>query len=252
MLRKSRADARFLMLISSAIGLVFLPSCKSTRNQSSVEQASADVTVSSTPPFQTKEPDRYQAVRIIASSKATGESVVTRTLIAKDGGLRREEYETEATERVVYLDVAIGRFILLPGARVYAEVRSEAGSEPGFPIEEVDLPEDSTDRLLNADPISARYEKLGSEVVNGRNAGKYRVRVNTLGDATVSNGDTSIWVDEALGMPIKSETVTAAGDRTTMELTAIVLDIDKGLFQIPDGYKKVTPREIRQKLHPRD
>jgi hypothetical protein len=250
LMTQSKPDTQFLMLFSIVTGLLFLPSCKSLRKHSGVEQTSADVTISSTPPFQTKEPERYQAVRSITLSKATGESVVTRTLIAKDGEWRRDEYETEATEKIVYLDAAGGRFILLPGARVYASAGNE---ESGLdsPDKQVALVEDSTDGLLSADPISTQYQKLGTEIINGRNATKYRVRVNTSGNATVSNGETSIWIDDSLSMPIRSETVTASGDRTTMELTGITLDSDKALFQVPDGYKKVTQREIREKLHAR-
>ena len=229
--------------------LALLSSCRSKSNQSSAELVAADQVVSSTPPFQTKEPERYQAVRTITLSKAAGEPIVTRTSIAKDGNRRRDEYETGTTEKIVYLDLPDGRFILLPAAKLYADVGSEVatardssdpgdGSSAGAP-----------DLLLNADRIETQYQELGGEIINGRNTSKYRVLVNTSARGTVSTGESFIWIDEILGMPVKSETVTTDGNRTTMELSEIALDVDKGAFQIPVGYKKVAAVAIRERLH---
>jgi outer membrane lipoprotein-sorting protein len=232
------------------IALVFLPACKS-RNQSTMN-ASANIIVSSTPPFQTKEPERYQAVRTMTFSKAGGASVKTKTLLAKNGEMRRDEYQNETNQRIVYLDLPAGRFILLPEAKLYADLGSEAGGGLD-PSDRPDMDsESSPDRLLNTDPIATRYEKMGGEVVNGRNTSKYRVLVNTSTGGTVSNGETLIWIDEALGLPVRSETVTSNGDRTNMELSGVVLEVDKHLFEIPDGYKKVAPQEIRERLNTHD
>jgi outer membrane lipoprotein-sorting protein len=238
-----------IILIAIALALVILPSCK-FHNQSTTNAST--ITVSSTPPFQTKEPERYQAVRSMTFSKAGSAPVETETLLAKDGDMRRDEYQTEANHRIVYLDLPAGRFILLPEAKLYADLSSEAvGGLDSSDRQDIES-ESSADRLLNADPITASYEKIGAEVVNGRNTSKYRVLVNTLTGGTVSNGETLIWIDEALGMPLKSETVTPNGDRTRMELSGIVLDVDKHLFEIPEGYKKVGARAIRERLNTHD
>ena len=242
---QNRAGAR-QFLISIAVGLALLSSCRSKSSQPSAELAAAQV-VSSTPPFQTKEPERYQAVRTITISKA-GELIVTRTLIAKDGNSRRDEYET-STEKIVYLDLPGGRFILLPAAKLYADVGSEAASARDSSDLKDDSSAGSPDLLLNADRIETQYQKLGGEILNGRNTSKYRVLVNTSARGTVSTGESFIWIDETLGMPVKSETVTAEGNRTTMELSEIVFDVDKGVFQIPGGYKKVAVAAIRERLH---
>src|SRR5258708_2347743 len=247
---EGRNRRRLSILILIAIALVFLPSCKS-RNQSTIN-VPANTIVSSTPPFQTKEPERYQAVRSMTFSKAGGASVKTKTLLAKSGEMRRDEYQTETNQRIVYLDLPAGHFILLPEAKLYADLSSEAGGGLDPPDRQDIDSESSPDRLLNSDPIAARYEKMGGEAVNGRNTSKYRVLVNTSTGGTVSNGETLIWIDEALGLPLKSETVTPNGDRTDMELSGIVLEVDKHLFEIPDGYKKVAPREIRERLNTHD
>jgi hypothetical protein len=181
-------------------------------------------------------------------SKAGATPVETKALLAKDGDMRRDEYQTQANQKIVYLDLPAGRFILLPEAKLYADLSSAAvGSLDSSDLQDIES-ESSPDRLLNADPIAASYEKIGGEVVNGRNTSKYRVLVNTSTIGTVSKGETLIWIDEALGMPLKSETVTPNGDRTEMELSEIVLEVDRHLFEIPDGYKKVAERAIRERL----
>jgi outer membrane lipoprotein-sorting protein len=247
MLRQNKARSRFPILISVAIGVLLISACKSTAPQSNTNHA----IISSTPPFQTKEPERYQAVRSMTFSKTGGASVKTKTLLAKDGEMRRDEYQTETNQRIVYLDLPVGRFILLPEAKLYADLRSEGGGLDSSDREDTES-ESSPDRLLNTDPVSARYEKIGGEVVNGRNTSKYRVIVNSSTGGTVSNGETLIWIDEALGIPVKSETVTPNGDRTDMELSGIVLEVDKHLFEIPDGYKKVAARAIRERPNTHD
>ena len=57
-----------------------------------------------------------------------------------------------------------------------------------------------------------------------------------------------MWIDEALQMPIRSETKSAEGTRVTMEISEIKLEVDKSLFAIPEGYKKVSFNELRKHL----
>ncbi len=251
MLRQNKPGSRFSILISIAIGLLLVQACRSAAPRSDTNQNSTNAIISSTPPFQTKEPERYRAVRRMTFSKAGATPVETKSLLAKDGDMRRDEYQTQANQKIVYLDLPAGRFILLPEAKLYADLSAGVGSLDSSDLQDIES-ESSPDRLLNADPISASYEKIGGEVVNGRNTSKYRVLVNTSTIGTVSKGETLIWIDEALGMPLKSETVTPNGDRTEMELSEIVLEVDRHLFEIPDGYKKVAERAIRERLFTHD
>ena len=47
-----------------------------------------------------------------------------------------------------------------------------------------------------------------------------------------------MWIDEALRMPIRSETKSSDGTRVTMELSEIELEVDKDLFQSPGRLSK--------------
>ena len=72
--------------------------------------------------------------------------------------------------------------------------------------------------------------------------------VNNSTGGNVSGNETVIWIDDALQMPIKSETKSATGARSTMELSQIALEVDQSLFRIPEGYEKISFTELRKRL----
>lgn len=197
--------------------------------------------VSSTPPFQTEEPERYRATRTTTIVSAAGQTFITKNSILRDGERRRDETET-AGHRVVYLTLPEGRFVLLPDDKSFAAVTNEdlnAAEQES---------ETSPDRLLHTETITTRYEKLGAETVDGRNLQKYRVVVNNSTEKNVSVGETFLWFDEALRMPVKTESKSPDGTRTTTELSEVVLEVDKGLFEIPKDYRKIEFKELRARL----
>lgn len=202
-----------------------------------------ETVVSSTPPFQTKEPQRYRATRTITTVTPTGETTVTRNLIARDGELRRDE--TEMWERrVVYLYRPEGKFLLVPDEEVFVELTKTDDTATSDGESET-----SPDRLLHTDPISTSYQQIATETINGRTAQKYRVVVNSSAGTNVTVTETLIWIDEALHMPIKSETTSGDGKRVTMELSGIELNVDSRVFQIPEGYEKIAMRDLLQRLN---
>ena len=223
-------------VIAVSVVLLTIAACRSQSETLTVSQ-SADTVVSSTPPFQAKELERYSAVRTITTTNAAGETLVTKTSVARDGQMRRQE------STIVYLDVPEGRFVLLPGEKVYADL----ADENSIPTDELDA---SPERLLHEDSGSTTYQKIGTEVIGGRNANKYRIVVNSSAAANVSQSETLMWIDEALQMPVRSETKSSDGTRVTMEVSDIKLEVDKTLFRIPDDYQKLTFSEFRKRLMP--
>ncbi|HKG78803.1 MAG TPA: hypothetical protein VKA78_05275, partial [Pyrinomonadaceae bacterium] len=101
--------------------IVLLFAACRAQNEPATTNVSTETAVSSTPPFQTKEPDRYRATRTITIVTAGGKTVITRTSIARDGEMRRNESETDL-KKLVYLDLPDGRFVLFPRDKVYADV----------------------------------------------------------------------------------------------------------------------------------
>jgi outer membrane lipoprotein-sorting protein len=233
-------------LLSLSLCVLAITSCRTGSEPAASETPNTATVVSTTPPFQTKEPERYSATRTITIFTNTGDTIVTRTLIARDGQMRREEQET-MTARVVYLELPEGRFVLLPDQKVYAASTTEdtvatSGSEGE---------ENSPAGLLHTDPISTTYQALGAETVAGRSTAKYRIVVNNSDPENVSLNETLMWIDDALNMPIKSETKSQDGTRTVTELSGVSPDPDKQLFQIPSGYEKISFTALQKQLQAR-
>ena len=231
-------------LTSLFCSLLVLASCSSQNNSPATNSAPSDTVSSSTPPFQTKEPKRYRATRTITTVTADGKTTVVKSSTAKDGEMRRTETEA-GSRKLVFLNIPEGAFVLLPDEKVYASTSSDepvAGS-----AEDGDL---TPEKLLHDDIGSTSYQKLGTESVAGRTANKYRVVVNNSNTANVSQIETLIWVDEALGLPIRSETKSPDGTHVTMELSEIELNVDRHLFEIPSDFQKVTVG-VALRGHPR-
>ena len=224
-------------LICSSLALLIVASC---RAQNDSPATKTDVTVvSATPPFQTKEPERYRITRTITNVTADGKTNVITHTVAKDRELRRIEGEF-VSGKMIFLDRPEGKLLLLPEEKVYADQSN--GPPPGSSYED----ESSPERLLHTDTANSSYQRLGTESISGRKTEKYRVVVNGANAANVSSSETLIWFDEALGMAIRSETKSSDGSRSTMELSDISLEVDKNLFQVPGDYKKITFAEMIQ------
>ena len=228
-------------LIFSLLALLIVASCRAQNDSPVTNTANSETVVSATPPFKTKEPERYRATRTITNITADGRTNVTTLKIAKDGELRRLEAEF-VSQKTIFLELPEDKLLLLPDDKVYTGQMN--GPPPGSSYED----ESSPERLLHTDAGSSSYQKLGTESIAGRNTEKYRVVVNSGNAGNVSSSETLIWVDEALGMPIRSETKSSDGSRSTMEISDISLEVDKNLFKVPDDYKKITFAEMIQYL----
>lgn len=218
-------------ILYGSIALLFLATCKINNAPLNTANTSSEIVVSSTPPFQTKEPDQYRATRTITITTAAGKTQVTRTSIARDGELRRYEAADDADKKVVYLYSPEGRFVLWPREKIYADLASGSGDSA---IEEEITPE----ALLHNDKTSTSYQKIGPESIGGRNTTKYRVVVNNSTAGNVSVSETLIWIDDVLHMPIRSEATSPEGGKVVMELSNISLAVDQSDFQIPPDYKR--------------
>src|SRR6266571_6735983 len=213
--------------------------------------------VSSVPPFSTKEPERYQATRIITtveyrngSADSAPETVITKVLIARDGEKRREEYNSaEAT--TVYLEIPTGRFVLLPSKKLYADLSLASSDLDSLDPQSDVYSEFSPERLLSETRALARYEKLGAETLDGRRTTKYRVTTADPTNGPEDGNVTLIWIDESFGMPIRSETISADGDhltKLTAELRDLKREVDPQLFDLPNDYKKADYRQLQATL----
>ena len=246
---------RLPLLISIALSASIILGCRGSQTppNSNRESSGSEIITSSTPPFPTKEPERYQATRVVRTGESSPGSsdlsaVETRTsttFIARDGDKRREEYHSRSGEKIVYLEIPPRRYVLLPSNRTYADLDSvEAATEASELQKEAEI---SPDRLINEARPETHYQKLGIENLGGRTTTKYRVTLDQTTNGNIVSRETLVWVDEALGMPIRSLTRETGHDHSSevmTELKDMSLDIDQGLFQLPRDYKRVGARLI--------
>jgi hypothetical protein len=249
--------ALLLLLISTALSASMVVGCRSSQRQpnSNGESSASETITTSTPPFPTKEPERYRAIRVVTTGSSAGSSDLSgvgtstsTTFIARNGDKRREEYDLRSGEKIVYLEIPPRRFGLLPASKTYADLSAVQGeTESANPQNDVEI---SPDRLINEARPERHYQKLGIENLSGRPTTKYRVTLDQTTKGTVSS-ETLIWVDEALGMPIKSVTRGTGPDNfaeVLTELKDISFDIDQGLFELPKDYRKVEARLILERV----
>jgi outer membrane lipoprotein-sorting protein len=232
------AQRRALTLATVSLTLLFV-SC--VQNQKPANTNANATVFSTTPPFETNEPQSYRATRTFTTVNANGQTTTSKSLTARDGEMRREESE-ENGQRLVYLTLPEGRFLLLPDDKLFSPA-------PNQDLNSSDEPsESSPDRLLHTEMVTSGYQKLGSENVGGRNLQKYRVVVNNSAGENVSVGDMLLWFDEALHMPVKTEITSPDGTRVTAEISDVVLNVDKHLFEIPKDYRKMEFIELGERL----
>ena len=234
MLNCKRSSVLLLLLISS------ITSCRQVDRPSTDTPPVVEV-VSNTPPFPTREPERYRAVRTIIQTEPGGKTTTLKTNIFRDGPSRREELETDNAPTLVYLERSGQRFLLLPDEKIYSEIDSQFALPNSF---DDNANESSPDRLLHTEPVQTAYQKLSDEVLDGKTVSKYKVTVNNASSGSVSNSVTLVWIDEKLGMPVKSEMSAANGVQTTMRLSEISLEVNPDGFEIPTSYRKVAVQEI--------
>lgn len=134
--------------------------------------------------------------------------------------------------------------MLLPSERLYADL-SEASDGAQLNGLESDRENILANHLLHEADFLPRYERLGNETSNGRQTVKYRV---TPASTNAANGNERlIWVDEVLGMPVKTELVQREGVRTSrvlMQLTDIHTEVAATQFETPRDYRKVRASDI--------
>jgi hypothetical protein len=249
-MRVRHVIAHFLLLTF----VLAVASCKreSVSNNNATANAPANTSgeTSTTPPFSTKEPERYQATVVVSTtlgSQTGGAPSVSREIFrARDGERQRDEYELMPGLKLVRLQLPGGNFVLYPAKKLYAEETTGAEAKDASKSAPTGLTPES---LMNSSLGGARYEKLGTEAIGGRNTTKYRATVTgKTGEAKNVTTETLFWVDEALGMVIKSETTStgegASASKYTMEVRDLKTDVDAALFEVPKDYKKTNYKDI--------
>jgi len=173
-------------------------------------------------PFETKEPETFQADFITAAW-----GVNSRVRYAREGtDWRVDTFDGEAPRRSI---ISTDKQIHIDHkAKTYAEAPSGGG-----PAERPSYVTDLTQTLLNRKD-HAKFEKLGAD------AGLERYRVTI-------DGSTSPWIvtyDTSIRMVTRQEPESASPGGFAFEMRGFTPNVSDAVFEVPAGYRKVAWQEF--------
>ena len=203
-----------------------------------------------------REPERYSAVVVLSAETEGGEKTIgIPTLsaeVARNGADRRVAFKLPDGSDLIYLEKAGQHIVVAPSRKQYAELTPEA---TGFQLQKLMTPGQLVSRLEKLSGI----ERVGEETVNGRPADKYRYArtADTKTQAGSVATEAFFFLDKETGLPLRSEVQAEAsgnvqgvkGARIVAEMRDISTNLDTTTFEIPAGYNKVPPEQVRQQIN---
>ncbi|MDQ4121276.1 MAG: hypothetical protein M3209_07510 [Acidobacteriota bacterium] len=224
---------------------------ESTSQTSSTDESSANENYQ--PPFPSKEPEKYQAKIVFAFQwdEFQAAQIEQTAFVARDGLNRRLDFENGDKKQVSHLETADGkRYLLAPQRKIYAEISNSTSEN----FVGADAPEEySLAHLLYAKPAGAKFQKIGEEMVNGKQLTKYQVDFGAVRGSENARTETAVWIDENLGLPVRTETASVvdqkpSGAKSIVELRDLKNEPDLDVFTIPAGFRRVSVKEIQEYL----
>ncbi len=246
MLRAHTTHYLFIFLITT-ISLTSACSYCGKKEPAPGEALAPPATIVNVLPFSTKEPAAYQAELVISFPSQNGEGPVTeqKYFIARDGEIRRIDYELSEKDTLSVLEKPEGKtLVLLPQKKCSVEETGQpAGSQPGDSLRE------SLTTGWLAEKIPSNFTALGKEEVSGKLLDKYRVRFEKRGSVE-SQSEALVWVDAELGMPVRTELYTVKNgqqsNKVITELRNLKLGVDPGVFDPPPGCQNIPAKEMQK------
>jgi hypothetical protein len=204
----------------------------------------------------TREPEKYRAtinLKLEATGNQTTSLPTLTSEFARDGANRRLSFTLPGGEEVIYLDTQNKRTIILPKRKQYAELTPDV---TGFDVPSVMTPA----QIVNQLKSSTNYQLVGDDKLNDRPVTKYRFTSTqqTGTQAGEVKTEAFLYVDKETGLPLRSETISQStsgnvqgysGMKLIQEITNIHADVDPKLFEVPQGFAKVEPEQIKQQVN---
>jgi hypothetical protein len=218
--------------------------------------ANANVTAEPISTLAAREPDRYRATLIFSAETEGGQKTIgIPTLsaeVARNGADRRVSFKLPDGSDLIYLEKDNVHIVIAPARRQYAELTPEA---TGVQLQKLMTPGQLVARLEKLRGI----ERVGEESINGRIAEKYRYATtsNTNTQAGTVSTQAFVYIDKETGLPLRADLFTEAsgevqgmkGARIVAEMRNITTDVDSSMFEVPAGYSKVPPEQVRQQMN---
>lgn len=218
--------------------------------------ANANVSPGEISTIAAREPEQYRATVVLTAVTEGGEKTIgIPTLsaeVARSGDNRRVAFKLPDGSDLIYLEKGDQHIVISPSRKQYAELTPEA---TGIQLQ----------RLMTPGQLVANLEKLkgvervGEEKLEGRTAEKYRytTTTNTNTQAGAVNTEAFFFIDKETGLPLRSElTSQASGNvqgvkaaRVVAEMRDITTTTDPAWFEVPAGFSKVPPEQVRQQIN---
>lgn len=204
--------------------------------------------------IEAREPDKYTAT-MVATLATAGQQQKGQAefKVARNGADRRYSVTLPAIGELVFLDKADKRYIIMHGRKQYAELTQEM---TGVNMDQVRSM--TPGQLVAFVSRQQGVTQVGEETFNGRPAIKYRAagRTQTQTTAGAVQGETFIYVDKETGLPLRIEgfgqstgnVQGVSGGNIVIETRDLKTDANPADFEIPQGYKQLSPEEVKQQV----
>ncbi len=205
--------------------------------------------------IEAREPDKYTATMVatLATAGQQQQRGQAEFKVARNGADRRYSVTLPAIGELVFLDKADKRYIIMHGRKQYAELTQEM---TGVNMEQVRSM--TPGQLVAFVSRQQGVERVGEETFNGRPAIKYRAAGGTQTQTTAGQvkGETFIYVDKETGLPLRIEgfgqssgnVQGVSGGNLVIETRDLKTDVNAADFEIPQGYKQLSPEEVKQQV----
>jgi hypothetical protein len=181
------------------------------------------------PPFKNEEPEKYQTYIVQTTPTET-----VRFFVARDGAKWRVDSAYGAPGQTTALHTNKD-YVLAHSAETYSAYEQSHGYD-----ERPNMIEEITYGMIN-ERENAVYEKIGSS--DGILKYKY---VDGKGRECI------VSYDKVKGLPVTKELFTNSGDTKALQMSISLegfsTEVDQSNFELPKGFRRVTPQEMRSIL----
>lgn len=229
----------------------------SINSNTNTNVSTSTITTNTGQTIEAREPDKYSATVSITASTAGQQRAAgqTEVKVARNGADRRYAIDTKlpGVGEIVYLEKGDKHYVIMPARKQYAELTQEM---TGVNMEMV--------RAMTPGQIVAfvsrqqGVQRVGDETLNNRPVVKYRAagKTQTQSSAGQVQGESFIYVDKETGLPLRVEGFSAAtgnvqgvsGGNLVAEMRDLKTDVDPTQFELPQGFKQITPEEVKQQV----
>ncbi|HEX8188101.1 MAG TPA: hypothetical protein VF586_07115, partial [Pyrinomonadaceae bacterium] len=202
-----------------------------------------------------REPEKYTATMVatLATAGQQQQKGQAEIKVARNGADRRYSVTVPVIGELVFLDKADKRYVIMHGRKQYAELTQEM---TGVNVDQ--LRSMTPGQLVALVTKQQGVTQVGEETFNGRQAVKYRATGGTQTQTAAGQvkGETFIYVDKDTGLPLRIEgfgqstgnVQGVTGGNVVIETRDLKTDVNPTDFEIPQGYKQLSPEEVRQQV----